>query len=80
MSLLMRSVICPVHTEKMRTRYFVSERLEKQDEKVKATNNLTIKNVGYELNTVTASDAQGNLTSDPNTVTHTSNGIWTKNY
>ena len=36
---------------------------------------MTIKNAGYELNTETASEAQVNLASNLDTVTHTRNGI-----
>ena len=53
-----------------------SEKLEKSDKLIEAINNLTINNAGYELNTATASYAQGNLMSNPDTVTHTSNGIF----
>ena len=41
---------------------------------VNTINNLTINNSKYELNTAITSDAQGNLTSNPDTVTRTSNG------
>ena len=54
---------------------FTSEKLEKLDELVDAFKNLKINDAGYELNTATASGAQGNCTSDPDTVTHTSNGV-----
>ena len=37
------------------------------DDLVDAINNLTINDAKYELNTVTPSDAQGNLTIDPDT-------------
>ena len=40
---------------------------------------MTISDARYELNTATASDAQGGLTSDPDTVTNTSNGILDQN-
>ena len=53
---------------------FTNEKLEKSDELFDAVNN-TKKNVGYELNTLTTSDAQVGLASDSDTVTHTSNGI-----
>ena len=59
---------------------FISENLEKQDELVYAINKLTINNSGYELNTVNASDAQDDLTRNPDTVTHTSNMILDQNY
>ena len=56
---------------------FTSEKLEKLDKLADAVKKLTINNAEYyELNTATASDAQGDLTSDPETVTHTSNGIF----
>ena len=54
---------------------FTSEKLHKLDNLVDAINNLTINNAGYELKKSTASDAQGNLMSNQDTVTHTSNGI-----
>ena len=54
---------------------FTSERLDKSDNIVNAINHLTINDAGYELSKATASDAQGNITSDPDTVTHTSNVI-----
>ena len=41
---------------------FTSEKIEKSDKIVDAVNKLTINYTRYELNTVTASDAQGNLT------------------
>ena len=59
---------------------FTSDKLEKLDKLVKEINNLTINNAGYELNTAAATDAQGNITSDSDTVTHTSNGILDENY
>ena len=53
---------------------FTSEKLDKSDDLVDSVNNLTINNTKYyESNTVTASDAQGNLTRNPDTVTHTRN-------
>ena len=54
---------------------FTSEKLEISDELVDVVNNMTIKNVGYELHTATVSDAQVNLVSDPDIVTLTSNRI-----
>ena len=54
---------------------FIGEKLEKSDKLVDAVKNTTIKNSRYELNIATASDAKGDLTSNPFTVTHTSNGI-----
>ena len=54
---------------------FASKKLDKLDELVDAVNNLTTKNTKYdESNTATASDAQGDLKLDTETVTHTSNG------
>ena len=53
---------------------FTSYKLDKSDKLVDAINNLTINDARYELNKATASDAQGNLTSDPDPVSHTSNG------
>ena len=38
----------------------------------------TINNTGYELNRATINDAQGNITSYPDTVTHISNRILDK--
>ena len=53
---------------------FTSEKLNKSDEIVDAFNNLTIKDAEYyESNTATASDAQGNITRNPETATHTRN-------
>ena len=52
---------------------FISEKLDKLDKLVNTINNLTINDAIYELNKVTASDAQGKITSNPDTVTHTSN-------
>ena len=54
---------------------FTSKKIERLDKLVKTINNPTIKNSGYELNTATMSDAQGDLTSDLDTGTCTSNGI-----
>ena len=59
---------------------FTNEKIEKSDELVNTINNLTINNPIYELNIATTSDTQGNLTSDPDTVTHTNNGFLTENY
>ena len=53
---------------------FTSEMLENSDELVDSVNNLTINDPKhYKSDTVTASDAQGDLTRDSETVTHTSN-------
>ena len=54
---------------------FTSEKLEKSDELVNIVKNMTKNEAGYELNTVTASDAQVNLASNPDTFTHTSNRV-----
>ena len=59
----------------MTERIFRSEKPKKLVGLVKAINNSKIKNAGYRINKATASDTQGNLTSDLDTVTHTSNGI-----
>ena len=53
---------------------FTSEKLDKYDELVDTINNLTINDAGYELNKETANDAQGDLTGNPGTDTHTSKG------
>ena len=54
-----------------------SEELDKLDELVDAFKNLTINKAEYyDSNTATASDAQGNLTSDPKTFTQTRNIIF----
>ena len=52
---------------------FTSEKLDKSDELVDAINKLTINDAGYELKKTTASDAQDDIMSNPDTVTHTSN-------
>ena len=55
---------------------FTTEELEKLEKLVGAVNNLTINDAKYnESNTATVNDAQVNLTSNLETVTHTSNGI-----
>ena len=54
---------------------FTSEKLEKLDKLVNAVKNMTINNTGYELNIATPSDAQVDLAINPDTVTHTSNGV-----
>ena len=54
---------------------FTSEKLDKLDELEKSVKNLTTNNSEYyESNTVTASVAQGDLTHNKETITHTSNG------
>ena len=55
---------------------FTSEKLDKSDNLVNEINNLTINESGYELNKATVSGTQGYLTSDSDTVTHTSNRIF----
>ena len=52
---------------------FTSQKLEQQDELVKAINNLKINDSGYQSNKATAIDAQGDLMSDPYTFTATIN-------
>ena len=54
---------------------FTSKKIEKSDKLVDAVKSLTINDARYELNTATTSDAQGHLTSNIDTVTHTSNRI-----
>ena len=54
---------------------FTSGKIEKSNNLVNAVNNMAINDVGYELNIATVSNAQVHLTSDPDTVTHTSNRI-----
>ena len=53
---------------------FTSEKLDKSDEIADALKYLTTNNAGYYAsNSATASDTQGNLTRNTNTVNHTSN-------
>ena len=59
---------------------FTSEKLDKLDEVFNAFKNLTIYDTGYELNIATASDTQGGLKRNPDTVTHTSNVILDQKY
>ena len=60
---------------------FRSEKLDKSDDLLDAVKNLTINDTKYyESNTATANDAQGNLTCNPETVTHTNNGHFEQNY
>ena len=54
---------------------FTSEKLEKLDNLVDAINKLKINDTGSELSTAPASVTQGDLMSDPDTVTHTRNRI-----
>ena len=59
---------------------FISEKLYRSDYMVDAIKNLTINDAKYyESNTSTASDAQGDLTHNPETVTPTSNGNFEQN-
>ena len=56
---------------------FTNKKLDKSDKLINAINNLTINSARYELNKANTSDAQGNLTINSYTVTHTSNvGHW----
>ena len=59
---------------------FIKEKVQTQENLVDAINNLTINNAGYALNTVTVSGAQGDPTSNPDTVTYTSNGVLGEEY
>ena len=59
---------------------FTRENLDKLDELVNEINNLTINDAGYELNKATASDSQVGITSNPDTVAHTSSGTDTVTY
>ena len=59
---------------------FAREKLENSVNLVDAVENMTINGAGCELNTATASDAQVELASDPNKITHTSNGDTDQNY
>ena len=54
---------------------FTCEKLDNTDELVNTIHKLIINDAVYVLNKATASDAQGDIKSDPDTVTHTSNGI-----
>ena len=54
---------------------YISEKVDKLDELVEAVNILTINDAKYyESNTATASDAQGGIVRNPETVAHNSNG------
>ena len=54
---------------------FTSEKLDKSDELIDAVNNLKINDAEYyQSNKVTASDAQGDITHNLETITHTKNG------
>ena len=79
-SLQIHSVIIQ-STERNANARFTSKKLDKLDELVDSVKNLTINNAKYyEPNIATANDAQDNLTSNPETVTHPSNNIFNKNY
>ena len=53
---------------------FTSEKLEKSEELVDAVKNLTVNDAKYyDSNTATVRDEQVNITSDPETVSHTCN-------
>ena len=53
---------------------YISEKVDKLDELVEAVNILTINDAKYyESNTATASDAQGGIVRNPETVAHNSN-------
>ena len=54
---------------------FTCEKLDISDKLVNAINNLTINDTIYELNKGTVSDAQGDLTTNSDTDTHTDKGI-----
>ena len=54
---------------------FASEKLENLNKPTKAVVNMAINDAVYELNTATASDAQVKFASNPDAITHTSNGI-----
>ena len=52
---------------------FTSDKLDKSDKLVNTLNNLKINDARHELKKFTTNDKQGNLTSNPDTVTHASN-------
>ena len=54
---------------------FASEKLENLDGLVDAVVNMKINNIKYQLNAAILSDAQVKFASDPEKITHTSNGI-----
>ena len=54
---------------------FTSENLEKPDDLVNAVKNMTINEIGYEVNKSTVSDAQVDLVINPDKFTRTSNII-----
>ena len=61
---------------------FASEKLENSNDLVNAVasfENMTINDVGYELNTETTSEAHVELASNPDVINHTKNGITHKN-
>ena len=69
------------NTQKQNTNaIFISEKLDKSDELVDEVNNLKINDAKYyKSNTAITSDAQGDLTCNPEKVTHTRNGNSEKN-
>ena len=59
---------------------FASEKLENSNKLVNAVAKMIINDVGYELNTATASDAQVEFSRDLDGITDTKNGITHKIY
>ena len=53
---------------------FASEKLENLDDLVNAVKNMKINDVGYQLNTATASDSQVKFVINTYKITYTSNG------
>ena len=74
-SLLICSVLCWVHREKIRT----SEKLENLNDLLNAVVHVTINKVAYDITAVNTSDAQVKYASDPDRIIHTSNGITHQN-
>ena len=69
------SVIHPIQKKENANTIYISEKVDKLDELVEAVNILTINDAKYyEPNTATASDAQGGIVRNPETVAHNSNG------
>ena len=58
---------------------FASEKIDNSNKLVNAVAYMTINNVRYELNAAFVSDAQAKFASNPDIITHTSNGITHKN-
>ena len=74
-SLRINSVIRPIYKDRIQKAIFTSEKLDKSDDLVDAVKNLTINDAKYYESIIEAeNDAQGNITRNPETVTHTSNG------